>query len=70
MEQQENFNVSYASGEFLVGQVGYESITLAGITVPKQEIGLIDYAYWPVSLDQTSLNIIFNEINRLVLLVY
>jgi hypothetical protein len=33
----------------LVGQVGYESITLAGITVPQQEIGLVDYAYWPVS---------------------
>ncbi|KAK3620562.1 hypothetical protein LTR56_023344 [Elasticomyces elasticus] len=43
----ENFNASYSSGEFLSGTVGYEKVTIAGITVAKQLIGLVDYAYWP-----------------------
>ncbi|KAK3633523.1 hypothetical protein LTR56_015776 [Elasticomyces elasticus] len=43
----ENFNASYSSGEFLSGTVGYEKVTIAGITVAKQLIGLVDHAYWP-----------------------
>jgi hypothetical protein len=57
MKQQQNFNVSYASGPFLIGQVGYESITFAGIMVPQQEIGLVESAYWPVSRAQNSLEV-------------
>lgn len=41
-----NFNISYADGEFLNGAMLYENITLAGITVPQQEMGLVDYAAW------------------------
>lgn len=41
-----NFNISYADGEFLNGAMLYENITLAGITVSQQEIGLVDYAAW------------------------
>ena len=45
---EEIFNISYGSGEFLVGELGYERVTLAGIEVPHQEIALVDNAYWPV----------------------
>ncbi|KUJ24357.1 uncharacterized protein LY89DRAFT_745190 [Mollisia scopiformis] len=41
-----NFNISYADGEYLNGQVGLETITFAGITVPKQEIALAYLAGW------------------------
>ena len=34
-----NFNISYGDGEFVSGTVGYEDVTLAGITVSKQEVG-------------------------------
>ncbi|KAK5171269.1 uncharacterized protein LTR77_004413 [Saxophila tyrrhenica] len=43
----ENYNLSYASGQFAVGKLGWESVTIAGLHVPKLEVGLIDYAYWP-----------------------
>ncbi|KAK5731453.1 hypothetical protein LTR17_011341 [Elasticomyces elasticus] len=43
----ENFNASYSSGELLSGTVEYEKVTMAGITVAKQLIGLVDHAYWP-----------------------
>ncbi|KAF2482402.1 aspartic peptidase domain-containing protein [Neohortaea acidophila] len=42
----ENMNVSYSDGEFLTGSMGYETFTMGGITVPKQEFGLINYAGW------------------------
>ena len=42
----ENFDISYADGEMLVGVVGYESVTLAGIEVPHQEVGVVDLAGW------------------------
>ena len=42
----ENFNLSYADGEYLNGIVGYDSVTLAGITVPKQEVGVVTLAAW------------------------
>jgi len=34
-----NFNISYGDGEFVSGTVGYEDVTLAGLTVSKQEVG-------------------------------
>ena len=42
----ENFNISYADGEYLNGIVGYDSVTLAGLTVPKQEVGVVNLAAW------------------------
>ncbi|KAL8836054.1 MAG: hypothetical protein Q9170_003067 [Blastenia crenularia] len=42
----ENFNVTYADGEVLTGIVGTEDVTLAGITVKGQEVGLINRAAW------------------------
>ena len=41
-----NFNITYGDGEFVTGDVGYESVTLAGINVPRQEVGVVDYAGW------------------------
>jgi hypothetical protein len=42
----ENFNITYGDGEFLNGFMGYEQVEVAGITVPKQEIGVANYAAW------------------------
>lgn len=42
----ENFNITYADGEQLNGNMAYESFTFAGITVPKQEMGVVNYAAW------------------------
>ena len=42
----QNFNITYGDGEFVTGNVGYESVTLAGITVPRQEVGVVNYAAW------------------------
>ncbi|GAB7347353.1 hypothetical protein MBLNU459_g4289t1 [Dothideomycetes sp. NU459] len=42
----ENFNITYGDGEFLTGLVGYEKITLANITVNKQEVGIVNSAAW------------------------
>lgn len=42
----ENFNIEYGDGEFLTGTLGYEDVTVAGITVARQEVALVDYAYW------------------------
>jgi hypothetical protein len=39
----ENFNISYGDGEFVSGTVGYEDVTLAGITVSKQEVSRPNY---------------------------
>ncbi|KUJ18547.1 acid protease [Mollisia scopiformis] len=41
----ENFNITYGDGEFLTGVVGYETVTLAGITV-NQTVALVNYAAW------------------------
>jgi Eukaryotic aspartyl protease len=41
-----NFNISYGDGEFLTGNFGYEKVTLAGITVKKQQIAVVDAACW------------------------
>ena len=40
----ENFNVSYGDGSFVTGIVGLDDVTLAGITVKDQEVGVVDSA--------------------------
>jgi len=40
----QNFNISYGNGEFVSGTVGYDDVTLAGITVSKQEVSRPEYA--------------------------
>ncbi|KAI9703050.1 MAG: hypothetical protein M1820_006041 [Bogoriella megaspora] len=42
----QNFNIGYGDGEFLTGTLGFENVTIAGITVEHQEVALVDYAYW------------------------
>ncbi|EMC91921.1 hypothetical protein BAUCODRAFT_134676 [Baudoinia panamericana UAMH 10762] len=42
----ENFNISYGDGEFLIGTLGHEDVSIAGITVPNQEVALVNEAYW------------------------
>ncbi|KAL9003907.1 MAG: hypothetical protein Q9188_003245 [Gyalolechia gomerana] len=44
--QGENFNISYADGEVLTGIVGTEDVTLGGITVHDQKVGLVNHAAW------------------------
>ncbi|MCJ1308744.1 hypothetical protein MMC25_002398 [Agyrium rufum] len=41
-----NFNISCGDGEAVAGIVGYEQVTLAGINVINQEIGVVDTAAW------------------------
>ena len=40
----ENFHQAYTDGESLSGILGTESVTVAGITVPNQEIGVVNSA--------------------------
>ena len=42
----QNFNTTYGDGEFVTGKMGYESVSLAGITVPQQEVAVVNYAGW------------------------
>lgn len=42
----ENFNISYADGESLTGIVGTEDVTLGGIQVHNQKVGLVNHAAW------------------------
>ena len=42
----ENFNITYADGEMLIGIVGIEKVTLAGISVDNQEVGVVQLAGW------------------------
>jgi hypothetical protein len=41
-----NFNVSYGDGDFATGVVGFDTMTVGGMTVTKQEIGLVNKAAW------------------------
>lgn len=41
-----SMNLSYAGGETLNGLMGRENFTMAGITVPSQEFGMVNYAAW------------------------
>lgn len=36
----------YADLEFMTGAMGYETVTVAGVTVEKQEVALVNYTYW------------------------
>lgn len=36
----------YADLEFMTGVMGYETVTVAGVTVEKQEVALVNYTYW------------------------
>ncbi|KAI0546308.1 aspartic peptidase domain-containing protein, partial [Xylaria curta] len=40
----QNLNISYLSGEYLNGNMGYADITVANITVPKQQFALVNVA--------------------------
>ncbi|KKY24102.1 putative aspartic-type [Phaeomoniella chlamydospora] len=42
----ENFNITYADGEYLNGYMAYETVTLANITVTNQEVGIVNLAGW------------------------
>jgi aspergillopepsin I len=42
----QNFNITYADGEYLNGAMGFENFTMAGITVPQQKFGVVDTAAW------------------------
>lgn len=42
----ENFNISYGSGLFLTGDLGYTDITIGDITVKHQTVALVNEAYW------------------------
>ena len=39
-------NIPYGSGELVEGYLGYEDVTVAGVTVDHQEIALISKAFW------------------------
>ncbi|KAI0344446.1 acid protease [Trametopsis cervina] len=41
-----NFNISYGDNEFLTGDIGFETVTVGGLTVTHQEIGLATAAAW------------------------
>lgn len=43
----ESFSISYfPEGESLKGDMGYAPITLGGLTVPDQQVALVNYAAW------------------------
>ncbi|KAI4257441.1 MAG: hypothetical protein L6R42_005663 [Xanthoria sp. 1 TBL-2021] len=44
--QGQNFKIGYEDGEEVTGIVGTETVTLAGITVKNQEVGIVNHAYW------------------------
>jgi hypothetical protein len=33
-----NFNISYGDGEFVTGDMGYSNVTIAGLTIARQEV--------------------------------
>jgi hypothetical protein len=39
-----NFNISYGDGEFLTGTVGFDTVTVANLSVTHQEIGVVTNA--------------------------
>ncbi|KAF7971938.1 hypothetical protein HWV62_19387 [Athelia sp. TMB] len=46
LDPNRNFNISYGDGEFLTGTVAFETVTVGGLTVKKQEIGVVNKAAW------------------------
>ncbi|KAJ7881202.1 aspartic peptidase domain-containing protein [Mycena leptocephala] len=41
-----SFNISYGDGEFLSGPVGFDTVSVGGLSVTKQEVGTPDFAAW------------------------
>jgi len=41
-----NFNIEYGDGEFLTGTVGFDTVTVAGMSVVGQEIGIATECAW------------------------
>ncbi|KAJ7308516.1 acid protease [Mycena albidolilacea] len=41
-----SFNISYGDGEFLSGGLGFDTVSVGGLTVTQQEIGVPDLAAW------------------------
>ena len=41
-----NFYIEYADLEFLFGDIGFEDVTVAGLTAHNQTVGLVNKAYW------------------------
>ncbi|KAJ7708902.1 acid protease [Mycena rosella] len=41
-----SFNISYGDGEFLSGPVGFDTVSVGGLTVKQQELGTPDLAAW------------------------
>ena len=41
-----NFNITYGDHEFLTGTAGFDTVTIAGLTVKHQEIALVTKAAW------------------------
>ncbi|KAI1080628.1 aspartic peptidase domain-containing protein [Whalleya microplaca] len=42
--EDQNLNISYLSGDYLNGNMGFADITVANVTVPKQQFALVDVA--------------------------
>lgn len=42
----QNFNIRYADGEYLRGTMAYETVTMAGVTVPRQQFATVNEAAW------------------------
>lgn len=42
----EHLYIPYGSGEAVAGYLGYEDVTVAGVTVDHQEIGVVEEAYY------------------------
>ncbi|KAI4860082.1 acid protease [Hypoxylon rubiginosum] len=42
--ENQNLNISYLSGDYLNGQMGFANITVANVTVPKQQFSLVNVA--------------------------
>ncbi|KAG8168995.1 hypothetical protein KVR01_001744 [Diaporthe batatas] len=42
----QHFSLMYADLEFMTGAMGYETVIVAGITIEKQEVALVNYTYW------------------------
>ncbi|KAI1390936.1 acid protease [Hypoxylon trugodes] len=40
----QNLNISYLSGDYLNGPMGFANITVANVTIPKQQFALVDVA--------------------------
>nr|GAT49690.1 acid protease [Mycena chlorophos] len=41
-----SFNITYGDGEFLSGPVGFDTVSVGGLTVKSQEIGVPNLAAW------------------------